>query len=471
MKWEGAIPKNHIVEVGRLIDESPLSSFQMRILGICFLLSMIEGFDTQAIAFVGPALAKQWALTPPMFGPIFSIGLFGAVVGGMAVGMIQDIIGRRPTLMMAIFAFSALTFITSLAGSYEQLLIIRLLTGIGLGAAVPIIFSYAAEYSPARVRITMVALIVAGFPVGAVLGGIIASAIIGQYGWHAIFWIGGIVPLILIPTVWMFMPETIRFLAIRPENRDKIIAIFKRINPGVDLTPDTTFLLDEVKVTGARFPALFMKKLLPGTILLPIALFSSLLLTYCLINWLPILLTQFGFSVEQALYGPVFYNLSSIVGSLCLTRLIDRIGKPLLVLGVAYIIGCIGVASIGLVGRSFPAVMGMIFVAGLFVVGPQLSLMAFITNFYPTAIRGTGIGWGQGMGRVGSLTGPLLGGYLLSLHVDTPILLQIVSVSALASSAALFILMFFFKEASLAATEGRSEPAQVDKVLRHDVSA
>ena len=188
--------------------------------------------------------------------------------------------------------------------------------------------SYASEFSPARLRTTAVAMTVAAFPIGAVLGGIAASALIGRFGWQVVFWVGGVGPLFLIPLVAGFMPESVRFLAIRSDTREQVAAIMRRINPALEFAPDTDFGLNEMKVSGAKFPALFMKQLLPGTILLPLALLSSLLLTYCLLNWLPILLSQFGFTVAQAVWGTVAYNLSSVVGSLCLTLLIDRIGRP-----------------------------------------------------------------------------------------------------------------------------------------------
>jgi AAHS family 4-hydroxybenzoate transporter-like MFS transporter len=462
------VPQRKMVDVGKLIDESRFSSFQMFIVGLCVQLSMIEGFDTQAIAFAAPAIAAEWKFSPSLFGFIFSIGLFGAVLGAMGVGMIQDSIGRRPTLIVTIAAFSFLTFLTSFARSFDQMLLFRLLAGIGLGAAVPIFFSYASEFSPGRIRTTMVATTVAAFPFGAVVGGIMATPLIGAYGWRSIFWMGGLGPLLLIPVVWAFLPETIRFLAIHRGSQGEIIAILRKIDPTLEFDDDTVFTLDELKISGAKFPALFMKALLPGTILLPLALFSSLLLTDCLLNWLPILLHQFGFTVQRALYGSILYNFASIAGSLVLTRLIDRIGRALLVLGIAYIVGCTAVCSVGLVGTSFWAVMLMIFVAGLFAAGPQLSLTAFIANFYPTAIRGTGIGWGQGIGRIGSLTGPLVGGYLLSLHAGMPALLMIVSVSALLSAAALLTLLVFFKQASAAATGGVRDRTQDEALLKGD---
>ena len=452
-------------DVGRLIDEGRFSPFQIFIVGLCFVLSMIEGFDTQAIAFAAPAIAATWKLAPSQFGFIFSIGLFGAVVGAMAVGMIQDRIGRRPSLMMSIAAFSALTLLTSFARTYHELLIFRLLAGIGLGAAVPIFFSYASEFSPRRLRTTMVALTVSGFPCGAVFGGVLASAIIKNHGWQSIFWIGGLVPLVLIPVVWAFLPETIRFLALRADSHDKIASILLKMDRTRKFASGTTFVLTELNIPGARFPALFMKQLLPGTILLPAALCSSLLLTYCLLNWLPMLLHNFGFSVENALYGAILYNSASVVGSLALTRLIDRVGYALPILGGAYVIGWLGVSLIGSVGTSFTTVMAMIFVAGLFAAGPQLSLTAFIANYYPTAIRGTGIGWGQGMGRIGSLAGPLVGGYLLSINTGMPTLLRIVSIAALISAAALFVLAVFFKNATAAATGGARTREQDELLL------
>lgn len=444
--------QSNVIDVARAVDESPFGTFQLFIIAVCFLISMIEGFDTQAIAFVAPTIAAQWGLSPSLFGPIFSAGLLGTVVGAMAMGLFQDRVGRRTALMISIFAFSALTVLTAFSTSFTTLIGFRFLAGVGLGAAIPNFFAYASEFSPARLRATCVGLTVAGFPFGAVVGGLIATPFIRESGWQPIFWFGGIVPLFLIPVVWSGFPETIRFLALQPGSRDQMIAVFRRINPALKLDGVTSFVLNELKVTGGTFPALFKGSMLPGSILLPIALFGSLLLAYFMLNWIPILLRQAGLGAESALYGTIIFNFAGIVGMLILTRMIDSGGRPLLIMGIAYLIGCAAVASIGLVGSSQWSILAAVFAAGFFVTGPQLSLTAFIANFYPTAMRGTGIGWAQGVGRVGSLIGPLVGGALLAMHMAAATLFQIASLSALITAAALFILMLGYKEAAAAAT-------------------
>ena len=436
------------VDVGSVIDEHPLSRFQILIIAVCFVLSMIEGFDTQSIAFAAPVMARQWGLPPISFGPVFSLGLLGSVVGAIGVGMVQDRIGRRPSLIMAVIAFSVLTCITGFARSFDQLMLFRLLAGIGLGAAAPIYFSYASEFAPQRLRTSIVGLIVAAFPVGAVVGGMLATWLIARFGWPSLFSAGAAASLILVPILWLHFPETVKFLALRQDSTARIIAIFRRIAPERHFPDTTVFVLNETGVRQGRFRALFVRELLPGTIFLPLALFTGLLLTFCLLNWLPLLLNHRGFGVAQSVYGAVVYNLGGVIGSLGLTTLIDRVGRPLLIVAVAYLVGAAAVASIGMAGTSFPAVMTMIFAAGCLTAGPQLSLTAFIANFYPTAVRGTGIGWGQSVGRLGSLAGPLAGSYLLGLDSSAALLFPMISIAALASAATLLTFMTFFKTAA-----------------------
>jgi AAHS family 4-hydroxybenzoate transporter-like MFS transporter len=440
------------IDVVRVIDESPLSGFQLFVIAICFLVSMLDGFDTQAIAFAAPSIAAEWKLAPSLFGPIFSAGLLGTVVGAMGMGLFQDRIGRRTALIISVLAFSLLTILTAFATSFESLVAVRFLAGIGLGAALPNFLAYASEFSPARTRARAVTVTVWGFPFGAVVGGLIAAPYVRQYGWQPIFWFGGLVPLLLVPVVWFGLPETIRFLTLKPNNAPQIAAILRRINPSLQIDPDSTFVLNEPRVTGASFPALFKRAFLAGSILLPLALFASLLLTFCLLNWIPILLRQAGLGPENALYGVVTFNLAGIIGSLFLTRFIDKGGRPLLIMGGAYVIGAVAVASIGVVGTAFWQIMAIIFMAGVFIIGPQLSLTAFIANFYPTAMRGTGIGWVQSVGRVGSLIGPLVGGALIALGTAPATLFQIISLSALVTATALLVMMYGVK--STAATAG-----------------
>ncbi len=435
-----------VVDIARAVDESPLGGFQKRIMGVCFLISMIEGFDTQAIAFAAPTIASQWMLSPSLFGPIFSAGLLGSVLGTIVMGRIQDRFGRRKALLNSIFAFGALTALTGFATSFQSLLALRFLAGIGLGAAIPNLFAYVSEFAPARLRGSAVAVTVAGFPFGAAVGGLLATPFVETHGWQPIFWFGGAIPLLIIPVVWAVFPETVRFLALRPGSQAEVAALLRRINPGLIFPADTLFVLNEPTVSAASFAGLFRGALLPRSILLPVALSSSLLLAYCLLNWIPILLRQSGLDGKSALHATVVFNIAGIVGTLVLTNLIDRGGRPLLIMGNAYLVGCLSVASIGLAGNSLWSILAVVFLSGFFITGPQLSLTAYIANYYPTAIRGTGIGWAHGMGRVGSLLGPLIGGMLLRLDTSLPLLFSLMSASALVSAGALLGLFFGFTE-------------------------
>jgi AAHS family 4-hydroxybenzoate transporter-like MFS transporter len=450
--WEGRMANGTTVDVARVIDESPLSGLQIFVIVVAFIASMLDGFDTQAISFAGPGIAAQWKLAPAQLGTIFSVALFGTMIGVFGMGLFQDRVGRRMALLLSVLIFGILTVATAFTWSFESLVTVRFLAGIGLGAALPNFLAYVAEYSPARLRARLVTLTVCGFPFGAVVGGAIASPIVPVYGWQPVFWAGGVLPLLLLPLIFFALPETIRFLTLRPGNGPELASILNRINPALRADPQSVFVLNEPKVANAPFIELFQSRYLAGTILLPLGLFASLLLTFCLLSWLPILLRQAGLGPAQGFWAVVVLNASGIVGSLVMTYLIDKGSRSLLIMGGAYLIGAASVAAIGVVGTSATPIMTMIALAGIFVIGPQIALSMFIANFYPTAMRGTGIGWGQAMGRFGSVVGPYVGAALVAYGLPPANLFQVISLAAVATALCLLILLFGFN--STAATVG-----------------
>jgi AAHS family 4-hydroxybenzoate transporter-like MFS transporter len=432
---------NATVDVAAVIDDSRIGRFQIVIFIISVLIVMCDGFDTQAVAYVAPSIVAEWKLAPGQFGPVFAAVLLGAMLGAFLFGYAADKLGRKQTLTVTIVWFGVLNIASAYATSIEQFTLLRFLCGIGLGGAIPNVMALVSEYAPARKRATLVAVAWCGFGLGAVLGGIISVPLIQHFGWRSVFIFGGILPLCLVPFAALALPESIKFLMLSPAKDTTVAAILRRIDPAGQFTNESRFVLNEIRPGRGQIAALFSDGLAVGSILLCLAFFMSLMLVYLFINWIPLLLRQAGLPLGQALLGTILFNLAGIIGSLVCTQLIDRkVGPPITILIIVYFIGALAVLSIGFVGTSFWPIMTTIFLSGFFVIGVQLSLNAYITNYYPTAIRGTGVGWSQVIGRLGSLSGPLVGGVLVSQGMSPSQLFQVSSIAPLL--ACVFLLMF-----------------------------
>jgi AAHS family 4-hydroxybenzoate transporter-like MFS transporter len=432
--------ENPRIDVAAVINNSAISRFQFMIFTVCFLIIVCDGFDTQAIAYVAPSIVSEWKLTPASFGPVFAAVILGAMIGSFTFGRLADRFGRIRTLALCVVWFGILNIASAYATSITPFAVLRFLCGIGLGGAIPNVMALVAEYAPARRRSTAIASTWCGFALGAVLGGMISVPLIANFGWASVFVAGGILPFCLVPFVVFTLPESIKFLIVAHDKTARVAAILRRIDPHQSFAGTSVFVLDEPQPGRGQVSALFKEGLAAGSILLCLAFFLSLMLVYLFINWIPLLLREAGFPLRDALMGTVIFNFAGIVGSIFCTQLIDRkVAPPIDILIAAYFAGAVAIYSIGYAGTSFAAIMSTIFLSGFFVIGVQLSLNAYITNFFPTSIRGTGVGWSQVVGRSGSLIGPLVGGALVARGMAPNQLFQISSIIPLLASLALLV--------------------------------
>jgi AAHS family 4-hydroxybenzoate transporter-like MFS transporter len=391
------------------IDGAPFSRSQKRIVLLCALVAMLDGFDTQAIAFVAPVVAAAWGLPVSAFGAVFGAGLAGLMVGALAFGPAADRYGRRRVIIATTALFGSLTLLTALAQSLPMLLVLRFLTGLGLGGAMPNIIALTAECAPARLRATTVSIMFCGFPLGAVLGGMLAAKMIPAFGWESTFWLGGALPLLLLPALIAWLPESKRFLAER----------------------------DGGKVTVAK---LFGAGRTSVTLLLWLVFFMNLLLLYFLVNWLPSLLRQAGVPLDKAILSTALLNLGGIVGAITFARLIDGAGAYR-VLPAAYSAAALATVAIGhATNAGFATLMALVFVAGFCVIGAQISINALAANLYATEVRATGVGWALGIGRAGSIVGPVVGGFLVATGLALGPLFTIAAAPAAVAALAVVLL-------------------------------
>lgn len=415
-------------ELGALVDGTGMSGFQWRIVLACAAIALIDGFDNQTIGLVAPDIAKAWHVVPASFGPVFGAGLFGGLIGGLLFGSMCDRFGRKPSLLLAMIIFGCGSLATPWSASLPTLLAMRLFTGFGLGGALPCVIALTSEYVPDRMRTQMVGWMFCGFPLGAVAAGIVAALLLPHAGWQSMFVIGGVMPLLLVPILWRTMPESIRFLALRGRRLEieRVLTRMRRShrwNGDIALPPAT-----------ARLPIaeMFTEGRAAGTLSIWLTLFLSLVMAYFLLNWLPLVARQSGIGAAAAALGIASLNLGTIAGCLALAPLAAK--RPGKVIAGGYVAGAVAIASIGQSGGSTLALLTTTFLAGFFATGAQFCTIALGAAFYDTRLRATGVGWSMGMGRVGGVLGPVIGGLLLAAGLGVPYLFGLTGLVALAAA-------------------------------------
>jgi benzoate transport len=288
------------LDVAQFIDERKLSAFQIGLFILCGVCLMLDGFDVQAMGYAGPAIKPEWHISDPAFGRLLSAALKGVLVGSLVLSYLADKIGRRPILIGSCFFFSLTTIATARASSLDQLMVIRFIAGIGLGAIMPNSMALVSEYTPKRLRVITMMIVSNGFTIGAALGGILASWMIPHFGWRSIFYFGGALPLAGGLAMLVLLPESLQFLVLRGKSAERITTWLKRIDPSVTLHPAAEYFVPEQPQRGFGFWQLFREGRAVGTILIWLTYFMNLLNLYFLQGWLPTIAKSAGFSTSTA---------------------------------------------------------------------------------------------------------------------------------------------------------------------------
>lgn len=429
------------VDFRQFIDSQPLGRFQLGVAAICAALIFMDGYDAQVMGFVAPALIAQLHISRAAFGPVVSIGLVGMMAGGLVGGPLADRFGRKPVLVGCAFAFGLFSLLTATAASFESLAAFRLLTGLGLGGAMPNSIAITSEYMPKRLRATAITTMFVGMPLGGSLGGFVAAALIPRYGWQSVFVVGGVIPLFIGAWVLASLPESIRFLILKGDGEHvRVAGLLARIAPaGLSLGRLST-TADEPRAKGFIVRQLFAENRGTVTVLLWIMFFMNLLALFFLLSWLPILMHDNGITVQTAILVTATAQIGNAVGGVLLGRLIDW-RSSFSILGWTYLAAGIGIVLIGAAGGSLGLLIPMVLATGFCVGGGQTAANALTAEFYPTAIRSTGVGWALGIGRIGSIIGPTLGGLLLAGGVGTRQIFWVAALPALIATAAAFMIV------------------------------
>jgi AAHS family 4-hydroxybenzoate transporter-like MFS transporter len=354
----------------------------LRVAWLCGVVLFLEGYDIAAVGYAIPSLVDAWRVAPSAFTGALTAGNVGLLLGSLGAGLLGDRLGRKPMLVGCTAVFGAFSLLAALAGSPSQLAGLRFLTGLGLGGGIPLTIALASDFAPPNAQGRLVILMSMGIPIGFAIGGLLASRLVAAFGWSAIFVVGGVLPLAMVPLLALRLPESV-----------VLSAVARRSNPVVDL---------------------FRDGLAPSTVLLWAMNLLNLLSLYLIKLWMPALLHVTGLSPSWAIFGATVYALGLILGGLLTASVADRMGvEPVVTCGLA--IGASCMLSVGLFDPPFWLLMVLLCGAGIGAGGCQAGLNSLAGRIYGPAIRSTGAGWALGVGRVGTVVGPLLGGVLLAL--------------------------------------------------------
>lgn len=400
------------IDVHKLIDEAKFNSFHFLVLFWCALVIIFDGYDLVIYGVVLPKLMEQWALSPMQAGALGSYALFGMMFGALIFGPLSDKIGRKKVIAITVTIFSGMTFVNGYASSPTEFGICRFIAGLGIGGVMPNVVALMTEYMPKKIRSTMVAVMFSGYSVGGMTSAYLGMWLMPQYGWPSVFFVAGI-PLLLLPIMWIFLPENVGFLIQSKRDADAG-KILNRIEPSFTYKAGDELHYPTGKGEGAALTELFKNNRLVSSLMFWVAFFGCLLMVYALGSWLPKLMVKAGYDLKNSLQFLLVLNLGAVFGAIGGGWLGDRFHLRR-VLTLMFVIAAVSIGSLGFLPKENQGLLYFVIaVAGACTIGSQILLYAYVAQYYPLAIRSTGIGWASGVGRLGAISGPMLGGFLLT---------------------------------------------------------
>lgn len=405
-----------VVNVHKIVDEAQFGKFHWQVLFWCALIIIFDGYDLVIYGAVLPVLMKEWNLEPLQAGALGSYALFGMMFGALVFGSLSDRFGRKKIIAVCVILFSLFTCLNGLARNPTEFGICRFIAGLGIGGVMPNVVALMTEYSPKRLRSTLVAIMFSGYSVGGMMSAGLGMYLIPNFGWPAVFFVAA-VPLLLLPVILWALPESVGFL-LKVKRDSEAADKLARIDPGFVPQPGDQYSFPTGATGQASLPALFSQGRGLSTVMFWVAFFMCLLMVYALGSWLPKLMNNAGYGLGSSLSFLLVLNLGAIVGAVGGGRLADRMNLKRVL--VSFFI--IAAGSISLLGFKSPTeiLYLLVAVAGATTIGTQILLYAYVAQFYPMAIRSTGIGWASGVGRSGAILGPMLGGTLLAMKLPLP---------------------------------------------------
>jgi AAHS family 4-hydroxybenzoate transporter-like MFS transporter len=454
-----------------LIDRSTVGRFQMQVILLCGLVTLLDGFDIQAIAFVAPTITANWALARGALGPVLAASPIGIMVGALTLSPLGDRFGRRRLLIAALALVGLASLATAFTTTVPGLFGARFLTGLGLGGCMPNAISLTSEYLPSRQRTFLVSLMFCGIPVGGFLGSFIAAELIPSFGWQIVFWIGGGLPLAMCVLLAGALPESVRYLALKNSIDPEVGTLLERVSPSYRYESHHEFVTQGEARHFLSPLALLSPSHRFATIMLWATCFANMALIYVFLSWFPTFFVQAGWKLEAALKATSVFLLGGAIGGLGLSWFVDRRG-PYQVIPLAFAATAIAAVGLSALPWSSLWILPLVFIIGVGTVGAQSCINVVAASRYPTSLRTTGVGWALGIGRVGAIMSPIAGGLALSAGVSLSVLFLVAAIPAAICASGLLILGVhdarrrrepLVRAAAASRAEHRSGTARVDE--------
>ncbi len=429
-----------------LVGNSPVSKYQLTAISVCFVIFILDGFDALVMAFTGPSISEDWQLSGVQLGTLFSSSLFGMAVGAIFVAPFADRFGRRPIVLFSLVLLTLGMFLSALTATLLQLVILRVLTGVGVGTVLASVNIIVAEYSPAKSRGLAIGIVQTAYPLGAMIGGAVAAVLIAKSGWESVFVAGGIGSLLLIPVAMKQLPESIDYLLSRrpPNALENINRQLARMGlQQVENLPPQAASTQKVGVKGLLTP-----EFRHSTLRLWFAFFMVMFCLYFILSWTPKLLIASGLSSSQGISGGVVLHLGGIAGQLALGFLATRLYLKKLLVSYFFLAFVI-MLTFAFVMENLQIALFVASLNGFFILGAITGCYTITCDLYPTEIRTTGLGWALGIGRFGAIASPLIAGFMLDQAFQPKTLFVIFSFSMLLGMFAIATLPMARRETQL----------------------
>ncbi|MGS0708049.1 aromatic acid/H+ symport family MFS transporter [Acinetobacter sp. ANC 3781] len=434
------------INANEVIDHAQLKAIHWRVILLSALIIIFDGYDLVIYGVALPKLMVEWQIDTITAGFLGSIALFGMMFGAIIFGSLSDKLetygfSRKKLIILCICLFSSFTFLCGYASNPQSFGIFRFLAGLGLGGVMPNVIALMTEYAPKKLRATLVSLMFSGYAVGGMCSALLGMWLVPQFGWKIMFLLGG-VPLLLIPMIWLLLPESIDYLVRRKKN-EKAFQVLKQIDSSLTYNAQTQISLHHENQTTSKTPVkdLFSEGRGPITLLFWGSVFMALVLVYALGNWLPKLMVEAGYDLSTSLVFLLALNIGGMLGAIGGGYLADRfnLAKVLCTLFFS------GAIALFLLSYSLPTFVLYICIAiaGAASIGGQILLLAYMSQFYSSNIRATGLGMALGVGRLGAILGPILCGWLLSLSL--PINYNFIALSIPCIIAVLSVSMIYYR--------------------------
>ncbi|MBP6116774.1 MAG: aromatic acid/H+ symport family MFS transporter [Neisseriaceae bacterium] len=409
-------PSADALNIGPMIDEAKFQKFHWLTIFWSAYIIIFDGYDLAVLGVILPKLMTEWGLSGAQAGLLGSYTLFGMMIGALSLGTLSDKLGKKKVMAGCIIVFSAFTFMCGFATNPTEFGWYRFIAGIGLGGVMPVVTTLTSEYSPKHKRSMMVGLMFSGYSIGGMLAALLGIFMIPTFGWQSIFYVA-IFPILLLPLILKQMPEASTFL-IQTKQWDRLGALMQKIRPEYRHQPGTTFTSPNTQANDkARIVIgdLFAEGRLLSTVMIWLVFFMLLYVIYGMTSWLPRLMIQAGYPLGSSLSFLFTLHLGTILGAVSSGWFMDRFnGRNVMVTYLA--LGAVAIGALGFIGNS-QAIYGLLVIAGATTIGTQIAMCAFVARFYPSRMSSTGLGWGLGMGRIGAILGPFIGGVLFDLSL------------------------------------------------------